>query len=699
MNRKVYYEGIRQLKKMAIFCGFLLCAGCLAAAYFIYERSNPAFLDLSKIFVQMRLFVAVCSAVLTGYLFRFLHSENGCDFYFQIRCSRKVLTISYIVAIWTWMAGIILAVLGIFGSVGFLIFQSGREIVAHDFLVLGQEIFLEFCICVYVTASVLLAMSLTGNWIAAAAVFLMETVMLRAVLFFFYVGMVANIQYLVQEDWIGGAVSKVPTSVFDYHWNLLCDAMACSMQTESVEPVRYWRCGFYTLAIGMIWLAAGVRTISRRSFEAAQGLTLYPWLQKLLRFIPGLLLSLFTTTWIFCAKSDWTSWPDGFKRKYWFYLMAGIGLYAVAALAIYLYEGLTTGKWRCLKRVMPQILLLIPLNVLFLLGMLGGRLAIGGYCPSANQIKSVKIAYRGEIADRLYFADRVSQMDIKDKAVKQAVSDCLKSTIERCRVQAERISGACYEVRINTFFGHIDRLLYLGEDEEAYFVDSLEEAGVWDMLRQEFAEETTIFSNEVSVLAQEWAGSQDLENFKEAYMRDMQEMRFSDVYGKTAFDSIEGTDTYITVAHDQKLYLASLLPSCSNSYAEYVNSYNKRTDEEPLQEVLKRGRDGENIVISITAIPFENYWEYTDSLFFSNIEPELSYSDDVWDAMEAFGEKIRKKTVTPEDLDYGLLRIEAIQINDDTENDSFYGAYPLTKELLKEFYDVRNLITREQLDQ
>lgn len=674
MNGKIYREGLRQLKKPAVFCTGICSFLFLLWILFGYSRRwyYWAAGGASNYFVRpARLLAAVFCALLTGYIFRFFNSKSGCDFYFQVSCSKKKLSILYLAGVWSWLA-VLIAVMQAENSIVEIV-RMGYGIKIQDFLPFLQEILQELCLCVYVSGVMLFAISISGNWIAAAAVFLMIVIVPGALLLLIHEGITANVTYFVQPEvrYLSSSLLSEMEFFFDCQWNMLWGSLL-DMGSGSVSE---FGSGICTAAVGILWMAAGLQMVSRRTFETAQRTMLYPWLQRLMRMIPAALVSFMITEIIFLGKSDWISWPEGITSRHLKWMAAGIAAYLFSAFLIYLYEGMTTRKWNCFLRMIPHMLLLIPLNLIFLAVVAGGRSAAMYYQPSPEQIKSVRIVCNWE---NDYFTYKVGEIDSKDQQVKEFVSDSLGDTINLCKggfYPSEAVYNN-YQVIIQTAFGKTERLLYLDKEAEERLTQSLDQAGIWQRIQQDCENKvcvTAVMDVNHVLDAEEQAA------FTDAFRRDMEQIRLKDVYGFERWQPEYG-DAYIFVQEGRETYRMKIRPEEVNLYTIYLNYINRETDEDMLRNIPERIKAGEQIYLQIGV--YKKDGKSWDSLSLSFNTEEAGFETVGSEEISHFLKKLEKRELKPKDLEYGCLYAADL-----SNNITYY--YPLTEETLKEYAGLR----------
>jgi ABC-2 type transport system permease protein len=107
--------------------------------------------------------------------------------------------------------------------------------------------------------------------------------------------------------------------------------------------------------------------------------------------------------------------------------------YLVAVFVFFLYELITTRKWKNMLKAIPSLLILAVLNIVILTGMYGIYKNVLSFTPKADEVQAVQIlssenpSYSSE--DLLYFTKSAEEIELNNPVIKQVVCDNLKDAV------------------------------------------------------------------------------------------------------------------------------------------------------------------------------------------------------------------------------------------------------------------------------
>ena len=419
-NRKLYLDGIRQLRLVGIMGLVVCCAAALLTAmgyhintsmYVIDELGNmirraPQGLTLFQAHWSLVLTFPILVPVMTMMLFNFLNHRNASDFYHAIPDTRGTLYISYSAAILTWIGAIIgistlLSVISVSLLPTYYIIWSG----------VPKTLFLIIAACVLVMGGVLIALGLTGTR--------MSNLMVTLIILFLPRVFVTVVMYIL-EEMMPFVAWEYSTSLFNPRYDLIAGLPIALF--SGINPFQYGGSGVYSLILGLVYMTAGYVIFVRRKSESAGHAAISPKLQGVFRLAVSLMICLLPMYFITSCWAD----SDVLDGETLFIILV---FYVIAVLVYFIYELMTTGKLRAFKKLCRGIGVLAGLNVLLFLVIIGIYGTTIKNTPEAEKIDYIMI--RGE--ERDYFKAQLQQIRIRDEEVAQVTSNALKRAIERSR--------------------------------------------------------------------------------------------------------------------------------------------------------------------------------------------------------------------------------------------------------------------------
>lgn len=420
-NKKLYLDGIRQLRLVGIMGLVVLCTAAVLTAvgyfintpgYYIDEMGNivnRAQVGLSLYQTHWALFLTfpILVPVMTMILFSFLNHRNASDFYHAIPDTRGTLYISYVAAIFSWIG----AIIGI--STALSVFCIS---ILPDYYVVWsgvpRALFLIVAACVLVMGGISIALGLTGTK--------MSNLLVTLIVLFLPRIFVTVVMYIL-ADMMPFVAWEYSSSLFNPRYDLIAGLPLALF--SGGNPFQYGSSGVYSLVLGLIYLAAGYVIFLRRKSESAGHAAITPRLQSAFRLIVSMTICLLPMYFI---AECWVD-SDVIDGDTLFVILV---FYVIAVLAYFIYELMTTGKLRSFKKLCKGIGLLAGLNVALFFVIIGIYGATIKNTPEAENIDYVML--RGSESD--YFEAQLQRIKIRDDEVAEITAKALKRTIEATRV-------------------------------------------------------------------------------------------------------------------------------------------------------------------------------------------------------------------------------------------------------------------------
>ena len=452
---RLYLDGLKQLRLIGIAALVIMSleAILIPVGKVLSQKDQPYirvqlldFIDIHPI-----LFASFCvlAPLMTLYLFQFLNRRNASDFYHAIPETRLCLFFSFIAAILTWVMGTAVVTTGL--AVGFHVLFPAFFVV--NFCSVLTALFNILSGCVLVTACVALAMCVTGTLFTNVMVSLMLIFVPRLLILFLNVS-------------VTEALPLIPSNHFVFLLDSSCNVPvgavlgALGLGTFS-NVVSSLGSGLYTLVLGMLYLAAGAVLFHRRRSEAAGQAAPNRILQAAYRLALAMIPCAFACYGIF----------HGIVWKEEGELFSYVVIYIIALVVYFLYEIITTRKWKNLLRAIPVLGVLAVLNVALIGGMVGLYHSVLSFSPGAEDITSIRIVSPNKYTD--YFTARAQEIEIKNLDVNQVVARQLSYTVDVCRssprkyyTQYSNMTTACVAIRTGASV-HYRNILMSAEDYQA----------------------------------------------------------------------------------------------------------------------------------------------------------------------------------------------------------------------------------------
>lgn len=543
-------------------------------------RPNPEVMSLLAMHPFLMLTFTVATPLLILYLFHFLTKRNASDYYHALPQRRTCVFVCFFGAAMTWMALYVLVPslvgAGLFAAFPRYFSVNWNNVLHVLFNVLAGNLF--------VASSIAVAVCLTGT--------VFSNIMVSGIIIF-----VPRIFLTVISVTVSSQLPMVPGEtilpILDPQYNVVVGIFA-SVFVGGSNPLTTMSSGIYTMAVGILYGFLAGWLFYRRKSEAAGQAAISRKLQLACRLIVSMLICLICCSVFFEQMVSHESLD--ITEVYVIFV-----IYVIAAAVYFLYELLTTRKWRNLAKAVPGLGLLVLLNVLTIFGMWGVYQVVLNTTPEAGDIRYVNIMgldmptyYNGRQYED-YFAAKVGGIDLDSEEIRELVSGRLAEEV-RLWKEGSRVYGRamenrqCLTMKIGAGTGAIYRYIYLTDEDWDIIARTLEkkegyqegyqnlpDVGVNATLVQ-VSELGTEESERVYRVMQEEAAAMD---FADWY----QIAENPDLYGNRSLTTLTlvsaiGSGTYASV-----IPITPDLPKTAQAYMEERNR-NAEEDRDKIVEVL-----------------------------------------------------------------------------------------------------------------
>lgn len=583
-NAKLYFEGLKQLRLI----GFLALAAMeVITVLVLLGTAEPlpyinelhiTFLDFNPSLLGT---FTLAAPLMTLYLFSFLNKRNTSDFYHAIPVKRTAIFFSFFLAIVTW-----LAVLFIITTVtaGVFCLALGSKVTVDVLSILLATCNL-FAACLLVTASVAIAMSITGTVFTNILVSLMIIFVPRVLMLIVSQSVVSFVPIIPQNT-----LAAPLDTVYNVPFGVMFGLLDGSMNTA----LTFWQGGLYTTGLGLVYAAIAAVLFARRKSEAAGRSAPNRMLQAVYRLVIATVI---------CLPPCWAI-VEEYLSDYSAGLLYLINWYAVAVLVYFAYELITTRKWKNLLKAIPGLGILVAINV----GIIVSSISICNYnlqfSPTPEQIASVSVIN----TDSGYLNALSSTVEIKNKDVKKTVAEALEDTVallmEKGSREYHRSELSRIRVKIRVDGTTYDRYVLMSGEQEQTLTHALQQETDFKEMYMTLPKPSDhpLYPTNYSIVTN--AGGVDAASLYEILQTEIREMGFENwftyntgtiagVYTKES-DPVERDDTYVgihlriqTYVNDEwcvwHIPLSNLLPKTCSAAVKLVN---KEADIEKVLEAM-----------------------------------------------------------------------------------------------------------------
>ncbi len=416
-SRKLYTEGLRQLKLIGIISLVILCIQVIAIPLWdVIECSLYGFSTSTVTFPLLNPLLYAVPYVIAPLLafsaFSFLNKRKSSDFYHSIHETRTCLFISFTAAVLTWII-IICVSTTLLGVLFDLIFG---EIFVMNFANIFTNMLGILVSSIYCAVITILAISLTGIVITNITLALLFLFVPDYLTFIFLQNLSNSLPFVNLEDY---AIKVMPVGFSVFNGFNTSDFYT-AFGFDSLGRI------ICTLVLTVIVLVISLTLFKKRKSESAGNPAINKYMQAAIRVLICMLVCMVACGLIFNQNKDYLYYDTAA------FLFTVILIYIGALVAYFLYELITKRSFKALLRTIPTLGIVVILNIAVIIGLNGVYNSILGFCPDENEIDYVRLSTE---TDRIYslhdYLDyKCNDIKITDPEVLSIISENLQNDIE-----------------------------------------------------------------------------------------------------------------------------------------------------------------------------------------------------------------------------------------------------------------------------
>lgn len=408
---KLFKEGFRQLSVFGIISLILFIIESILVIVNNHEFTGTSAVMLLDIHPIAFFSFLVVAPIMTLYLFRFLASKSGSDFYHSLPHTRTCILVSFTAAIISWIF-IILYGSSIAAISMHACFPEKYNINYNESFMVMTGIFIAsiLVICATVLAQCITGTMLT-NIIVTGIILFFPCIMLLT----FKYSVMAKSGYIVPEQHFLAILSGTKNLVTAPITVFLSSTSTYEEFTQNyTNPTSF----IYTLFVAILLFGFAIFFYNRRKSEIAGNPAPNKYIQALYRIC---------TTLIFCAipiimvSYDSTGSTELFT------------MYTIIAIAYFLFEIITTKTVKRVVKIIPGLLIIALLNIGSLAAINITTNNILSFKPEVEDIEYVRILsssnsteYKNSGVVHRYTSLLKQEMQIEDEFLFKYISSSLK---------------------------------------------------------------------------------------------------------------------------------------------------------------------------------------------------------------------------------------------------------------------------------
>ena len=410
-NRHVYFDAMRQLRLMGIIFFVIMetvtVLSAVSRGMYYSPRLTSVTLDIMNINPCILGCFPVIAPLMTLYLFSFLNKRNASDFYHALPQKRATLFFSLFLAILSW----ILFLIVVTTLSGILFTFPLRVAYQIDYVNLLTSCLNMFAGSVLVAASIAAAMSVTGTFFTNIVVSLLIIFFPRLLLTSISRNVADMLSFISVNDY---------TPLFNPAYNVVTNLVFGIFFSTSQNSLTFLPGGVYTLVLGILMMVLAAYLFQQRKSEAAGQSACNRFLQASFRIALAMLCCLYPCLILAKGIANGTldAQDDIFTCVCW---------YIAAILVYFIFELITTRKWKNAARSIYGLGIVAGLNIVIILSTLGARSSFLSFSPEADDIDSVSLISTDKSQ---YFLTKAASVQHESEEIRQIFADALQYTIK-----------------------------------------------------------------------------------------------------------------------------------------------------------------------------------------------------------------------------------------------------------------------------
>lgn len=464
-SKSLFLEGMRQLKVLGIISAIISMLISFFTVYGMHISAKDvnmrnAATGFSNYIEEVGTEICL-PIILVGWvvvplavfmLFNFMNKRNSSDFYHGIVQRRETLCLSFIAAILV-LALAVMASSVIVGTLSTAIFPYVR-LEKYFWSELLEGILKVIAVAIFWIGVILLSMSLSGTVLTNLAV--------TAIILFF-----PKVLYLVINGVVTGDIDIYPFNsgegLLSGRYNLVTGVFNQIIDYNSSYTDNALLCILYTAGLGILFIIAGCVAFCLRKSEAATLAAPNRKLQMVFRIIPAFVVTMVPSVYLYniILQNKRISEEDFFMI---------LVFYVMAAVAYFLYEIITTKKWRNIWKSAPGLLVILLLDVVFIGVMFGRREMILAEQPRNSSYVRILGTRMSDMNSKDYFQLRSAEVKITDPRAIEILEDNLAQDVQLIRNNERSLSyeRSRYLVEFRDNGKSTYRLVFVNKAETAY---------------------------------------------------------------------------------------------------------------------------------------------------------------------------------------------------------------------------------------
>ncbi len=457
-NLGVFKEAFSQLKIVGfISVAIYLVAGMLTPIGYIVEliedsyNQNVSAVHFSEgyffiLFGLMYVFVPVMMLV----VFFWLTRRHSCDFYHALPIKRESIYFNSILAVLAWVGIIFVA-----ATVIPLIVIGMIPKLYIDMVDFWKIIVYIFAGCIQMIGVFALGIMLTGHGFTNIVASCMILIVPRALI----TGIVAMV-----DEFMPFAEINIENTFINPFYNIGFGSFYSIISWMDSEVFGILIPVIYSTILGLIYMGVAGFLFKIRKSESASSASTYGFVQSIFRMIPSYVFALVGLYFILE-----TFYEYDFEIGYYFFALVFL---TMALLAYFIYELITTRRWRSVGRSAKQLPILA--GAVILTGII---IVVSTNAATMRKIDADKIKFiETELTEGMSELASTNVVMIKDEKLNEIIEEAYKEQVEKYYNHENYYDDRSIRIGINQGGKTFYRRVFITESEKEYFDEAYTKA-------------------------------------------------------------------------------------------------------------------------------------------------------------------------------------------------------------------------------
>ena len=475
-NLNQYIEAVKHTKMIGIICTVII----LLISIFIpvnsriniqksidagYSTAVPSIVSIYSNDVFLIATFVIITPLLTLFMWNYLTKRSSSDFNHSLPYTRQCAFFGNVLAIVTWQVIMLLSS---------ALVTAASYAVMNDYFIIDYSEIVHMYLAIF-SANLLCMAAISVACIITGNVF--SNICVSGLILFFPQFLIYSCAEIVEGN-VPIIMKEHIVPIFSYVNNIVVGTVLAVFGSTNPMTILSRNEGvIYTFILALIYICIAAVLYKVRKSETAGQSASGKRLQSVIRIVIG-----FSVIWLFGIITSVGEFID--NNLSWDSALYRIVLvFIVAAIAMLIYEAISTKKLSRLQRIIPSVIITYVISAAAFFGLYGIIMASMNYSPSSDQVTSISFTYSDNDSyyteAKNYFASCTGTVKIDSQEIKEIFTKALSDNNNIIKnggsfheyIYRNKLSE--YKVQFREGGSTKYRLVYLTQEQVNKFTDAL----------------------------------------------------------------------------------------------------------------------------------------------------------------------------------------------------------------------------------